>query len=54
MKMRKFYGAVCGICLFLILGLVGGVELGASLSNLVWCIPLVVLALLSGLLSVGR
>ena len=37
---KKICGAVFGISLFLIIGLVGGVECGEPLSNLFWCLPL--------------
>lgn len=36
---KKICGAVFGINLFLIIGLVGGVECGEPITNMLWCIP---------------
>jgi hypothetical protein len=49
---KKICAAVFGISLFLIIGLVGGVECGEPLSNLLWCLPLGVAMCVSAV--VGR
>lgn len=36
---KKICGAIIAISLFLIIGLVGGVDCGEHISNLLWCIP---------------
>jgi hypothetical protein len=37
---KKICGAVIAISLFLIIGIVGGVECGEPIGNLLWCCPL--------------
>ena len=34
---------IISVCLFLVIGIIGGVENGAPLSNLLWCFPLLTL-----------
>ena len=48
---KKICAAVFGISLFLIIGLVGGVECGEPLSNLFWCLPLGVAMLVSAVIG---
>ena len=42
---------VFGICLFLIIGIFGGVECGQPLSNLFWCLPLALTAVVSAVIG---
>ena len=37
----KICAFVIGISLFLIVGIVGGVDCGEPVTNLAWCVPLV-------------
>lgn len=41
-------GAISFASLFLIYGIVGGVEHGESLANMLWCIPLLLVMYVSG------
>lgn len=41
-------GAIFGICLFLIIGIAGGIDCGQPLSNLWMCLPLALIMLISG------
>lgn len=49
MKKTLFAVLFC-ISVFLMIGIVGGVECGESLSNMLWCIPVAVLAMISAVL----
>lgn len=44
---------VCGIGLVLTIGIVGGVENGQALTNLWWCIPLMLTSLVAGFVARG-
>ena len=48
---QKVCATVMLICIFLIIGLAGGVECGEPLSNLLWCLPLSLVALGSALVG---
>ena len=41
-------GCVLAISLFLVLGIVGGIEQGQSVANMLWCIPLFIVMWASG------
>lgn len=45
--MKKLSYAIIVISLFLMLGIVGGVETGGNTLNLLWCVPLSAAALIS-------
>lgn len=45
---KAISGAIFGICLFLIIGIVGGIDCGQPLSNLWMCLPLTLIMLISG------
>lgn len=51
--MKKVLAGICGICLVLTVGVVGGVENGQPLTNLLWCIPLMAVSLVTGFLARG-
>ena len=46
---NKIFGFLFGISLFLIIGIVGGIDNGQSLSNMLWGIPLTAIMIVSGI-----
>ena len=44
---------VCGVCMVLTIGLVGGVDNGEPFTNMLWCIPLMGTALVAGFFGRG-
>ena len=51
--MNKVCWIVCISCMALTIGLVVGVENGQPLANLVWCIPLMAVSLVTGFIARG-
>ena len=45
---KKICGFIFGISLLLIIGIVGGVDCGEPLTNVLWCIPLLAAMGISG------
>ena len=41
-------GWVMAICLFLIIGIIGGVDCGEPITNMYWCVPLFTTLVISG------
>jgi hypothetical protein len=48
---RQICAAVFGISLLLIIGLVGGVDCGEPISNLIWTIPLGIVMIVSAIVG---
>lgn len=44
MMKQKFFTVLSVLCVVLMIGIVGGVECGEPVSNLLWCIPTMLLA----------
>ena len=41
---KKICGVILALSLFLVIGIVGGVDQGEPLSNAIWCFPVLVVA----------
>ena len=48
---RMICGVIFGIGFFLMVGLVGGVDCGEPLSNMLWCIPCAVAMIVSAIVG---
>jgi hypothetical protein len=46
---NKIFGFLFVVSLFLIVGIIGGVDNGEPLSNMLWCIPLTIIMIFSGI-----
>ena len=45
---------VIAICIFLIIGIVGGIDHGQPLTNIIWCLPLAVAMWVSAIIYYRR
>lgn len=51
--MKAVLWSISGVCMVLAIGLFGGVENGEPFSNVLWCIPLMAVSLITGFFARG-
>lgn len=51
MKQKLICGCTSFLSLFIVIGIIGGVEQGQPIANMFWCIPLLAIMCLSGYLA---
>lgn len=49
--MKTILRTIALVCLLIMFGIIGGVETGGSLSNLLWSIPIGAVALVSSMMA---